>query len=51
MGLGISVTAVEAVLHAAETTAAWNGNKLPGIVDVAELAEEVKANLKKLDGV
>ncbi|KAG6367685.1 hypothetical protein INS49_001880 [Diaporthe citri] len=51
MGLGISVTAVEAVLRAAESTAAWNGGKLPGAIDVAALAEEVKANLKKLDGV
>lgn len=51
MGLGISVRAVEAVLRAAESTAAWNGSKLPGAIDVAALAEEVKANLKKLDGV
>ncbi|KAK7701848.1 hypothetical protein SLS64_009982 [Diaporthe eres] len=51
MGLGISVTAVEAVLRAAESTAAWNGSKLPGDIDVAALAEEVKANLKNLDGV
>lgn len=51
MGLGISVTAVEAVLRAAESTAAWNGSKLPGAIDVAALVEEVQANLKKLEGV
>lgn len=51
MGLGISVAAVEAVLQAAELTAAWNGSKLPGAIDVAALAEEVQANLKKLEGV
>lgn len=51
MGLGISVAAVEAVVQAAELTAAWNGSKLPGAIDVAALAEEVQANLKKLDGM
>lgn len=50
MGLGISVAAVETVLQAAESTAAWNGSKLPAVIDVEALAEEVKANLKKLDG-
>lgn len=50
MGLGISVVAVEAVLQAAESTAAWNNSRLPGAIDVAALAKEVKANLKKLDG-
>lgn len=50
MALGISVEAVKSVLQAAESTAAWNGCKLPGAIDVAGLAEEVQANLKRLDG-
>ncbi|KAF9875486.1 hypothetical protein CkaCkLH20_06867 [Colletotrichum karsti] len=49
MGLGISVATVQAVLSSAERVAAWNGNKLPGEVDVAALAEEVGTNLGSLD--
>lgn len=30
-------------------TAAWNNSRLPGVIDVAALAEEVTANLRKLD--
>lgn len=51
MGLGISVAAVHAVLQAADRTAEWNNHKLPGAIDVAALADEVKANLKALDGM
>ena len=49
MGLGVSRAAVESVWEVAQEVADWNGAKLPGGIDVASLAEEVKANLAEID--
>lgn len=46
LGLGISPEALEAVLSVVEQVAAWNKTVLPGRIDIAELVQEVKANLQ-----
>jgi len=48
MDLGISQAAVDAVWGVAQQVAAWNTTKLPGDINVAALAEEVKANLAQI---
>ncbi|GES58478.1 hypothetical protein SAPIO_CDS4965 [Aspergillus terreus] len=48
MGLGVSVSAVQAVLDVVRKIAAWNLVELPGEIDVLALAAEVRTNLHAL---
>ncbi|KAM6529322.1 hypothetical protein FALCPG4_007461 [Fusarium falciforme] len=49
IGLGISLKAIESVVVAVDEISAWNGARLLGNINVADLAKEAKANLEKHD--
>ncbi|RSL39570.1 hypothetical protein CEP53_013962 [Fusarium sp. AF-6] len=49
MGLGASLSAMESVAAVVDEISAWNGDERPGNINVADLAEEAKANLEKYD--
>ncbi|KAH7133898.1 hypothetical protein EDB81DRAFT_950122 [Dactylonectria macrodidyma] len=47
IGLRVSVEAVQTVVEVAEQVVAWNGKGLRGVLNVLELAEEIRDNLAK----
>lgn len=49
LGVGNSIAVVQGIVEVASEVAKWNGVKLPGEHDIPALAEEVRANLEKVD--